>query len=144
MTYLKHMTMVLAVLSIAACSRQAPAPISDPSAVVNRFMDAVAAEDYAVMGQLWGSNDGPAVEWMPPDELRKRLSVIEGFLRHTEYEVLPSTPLVSNGGRLILRVRVVTPNACGPVVPFTVVPYRNDWLVEAVDLNAVRPTQYCG
>ncbi len=95
------------------------------------------------MGQLWGSQDGPAVEWMDREELRKRLVVIQGFLLHTEYEVLPSAPQVSDGGRLIVQVRVVTPTACEPVVPFTVVPYRGDWLLEAIDLNAVRPTRVC-
>lgn len=144
MTRLKHMMIACAVLSVAACgSRQAPSP-TDPSVVINRFMDAVAAENYAVMGQLWGTKDGPAVEWMEPEQLRKRLVVIQGFLLHTEYEVLPSAPQVSSGGRLILQVRVVTPNACGPVVPFTVIPYRNDWLLEFIDLNFVRPTRICG
>ncbi len=144
MTRLKHMMIVLAALSVSACSGQAPSPTTDPSVVITSFMDAVAAEDYTAMGQLWGSKDGPAAEWMPADELRKRLSVIHGFLRHTAYEVLPTTPQVSDGGRLIFQVRVVTPNECGPVVPFTVLPYRNDWLLEAIDLNAVRPTRVCG
>ena len=143
MTYLKHMMIACAALTVAACNRQAPSP-SDPSIVITRFMEAVAAEDYEVMGQLWGSNDGPAVEWMDREELRKRLVVIQGFLLHTDYEVLPSPPQVSSGGRLILQVRVVTPNKCGPVVPFTVLPYHNDWLLEAIDLNAVRPTMVCG
>jgi len=143
MTHLKHMMIVVAALSVAACGSRAPSP-SDPGDVINRFMDAVAVEDYAIMGQLWGSNDGPAVSWMPPDELRKRLTVMQGFLVHSEYEVLPSTPQVSEGGRLILRVRVVTLNRCEPVVPFVVVPHRNEWLVESVDLNAVQPTRICG
>ncbi len=144
MTHLNHMMIALAALSVAACSRQAPSPTNDPSVVITRFMDAVAAEDYEVMGQLFGNNDGPAVEWMDREVLRKRLIVIQGFLLHTEYEVLPSAPQVSDGGRLILQVRVVTPNRCGPVVSFTVVPYHNDWLLEVIDLPAVRPTRVCG
>ncbi len=142
MTHLKHMMIACAALTVAACS-PAPAPTADPSVVITRFMDAAAAEDYEVMGRLWGSRDGPAVEWMDREELRKRLVVIQGFLLHTEYEVLPSAPQVSSGGRLILQVRVVTPNKCGPVVNFTVVPYHGDWLLEAIDLNAVRPTRVC-
>ena len=62
MTHLNHMMIALAALSVAACSRQAPSPTTDPSVVITRFMDAVAAEDYEVMGQLFGTNDGPAVE----------------------------------------------------------------------------------
>lgn len=143
MNRLKHMMIACTALSMAACGPPAPSP-SDPSEVINRFMDAVAVENYTIMGQLWGSNDGPAVEWMPAEELRKRLTVMQGFLVHSEYEVLPSEPQVSDGGRLILRVRIVTMNRCEPVVSFTVLPYRNAWILEAVDLNAVRPTRICG
>ena len=142
MIRLKHMALASLALSVLACGRQAPPP-SNPSGVVERFMEAVDAENYQVMGELWGTDDGPAVRWMEPDELRDRLLVMQGFLLNRAYEVMPGPPLRANGGRLIVRVRVTTLNNCLPVVAFTVVPFRGEWLVEVVDLPAVQPTRVC-
>lgn len=111
---------------------------------MRQFLDAVGAENLGRMGETWGTDDGPAAKWMEPDELRKRLSVMQRFLQHQEYEVMPGAPAATSGGRLIVSVRIVTLNRCEEAVPFTVVRYRNGWLVESIDLNSIRPTRVCG
>ena len=96
----KHMAVAVLALTVVACGRRAPSP-SDPTVVINRFMEAVNAENYQLMGQLWGSEDGPAVNWMEPDELRKRLTVMQGFLEHKAVEIMPGAPAPSSDGRLM-------------------------------------------
>ena len=70
-------------------------------------------------------------------------TITRGFLVHRSYEVMPVQPRASSGGRLMLKVRITTLNYCQPVVDFTVVPFRGEWLLEVVDLPAVRPTRNC-
>ena len=143
MISLKHMAVASVALSALGCGGQAPAPSSNPSGVIERFMEAAAAEDYQLMGELWGTDDGPAFRWMDADELRDRLTVIHGFILNRSYEVLPTQPRVGSGGRLILQVRITTLNNCERVVPYTVVPFRGEWLLEAIDLTAIQPTRRC-
>ena len=139
----QNIVLGLAALTVGACGG-APAPSpTDPSIVVRSFMGAVAAEDIDLMAQLWGTKDGPAADWMEPDQLIKRVSSIRAFLEHVEYEIVPTTSIALDGGRRLVNARVTTAGGCTPVVPFTVVPYAGDWLVESIDLQVIRLGRDC-
>ncbi len=138
---LKHTTLVVAVLTLVGCSHQAPAP-SDPTRVVRAFMDAVKAGDLEAMGRNWGTSDGPAPNRMEIDVLGKRLQVMHAYLEHESYEVVGLDQLATSGGRRTVRVRLRR-RGCTPVVPFIVIPYRDGWLVEDIDLTAANPTRVC-
>ena len=65
---------VLVALGLLACAGggpQTPAPQS-PQQALEQFMTAVKAKDLDRMGDLWGSERGPAASWMKPDDLNKR------------------------------------------------------------------------
>src|SRR2546425_10389311 len=65
---------------------QTPAPQS-PQQALEQFMTAVKAKDLDRMGDLWGSERGPAASWMKPDDLKKRLTVFQIYLNHVGYRV---------------------------------------------------------
>src|SRR2546428_10850869 len=65
---------VLVALGLLACGggSRTPAPQSLPETLA-QFMSAVKANDAKRMGTLWGTERGPAAEWMKSDELQQRL-----------------------------------------------------------------------
>ncbi len=83
---------VLLVLGSLGCGSQpqsttAPTPQSLNDAVV-QFMAAVKAKDIERMGNLWGTERGPAADWMKPEELKMRLTVIQKYLASDGYRIL--------------------------------------------------------
>jgi hypothetical protein len=95
------------------------------------------------MAAYWGTSAGPASNSMPRDELEKRLTVMRVYLAHERYEFVSSDLAPGESNRRTVRARL-TRSSCTPVVPFTLVRYRQGWLVENVDLTAVgNPTQVC-
>jgi hypothetical protein len=137
------------ILATAGCAgKQAPAGTlpDSPTAVVQRFLEAVRQNDVATMGRLWGdAGKGPANAWFkPPDELQKRLMVIRSILVYEKYALDPIGVLPGTAeGQRIVRVHL-TRNKCEPVVPFTVAPYRGGWLVVDIDLAAAgNPVRVC-
>ena len=83
---------VLLVLGSLGCgsrpeSTTAPTPQSLNDAVV-QFMAAVKAKDIERMGTLWGTERGPAADWMKPEELKMRLTVIQKYLAFDGYRIL--------------------------------------------------------
>src|SRR5690349_21892876 len=80
---------VLVALGALACgghpSKVAP---QSPQQTLAQFMSAVKANDLSRMGTLWGSDRGPAADWMKGDELKERLTVIQKYLAHAGYRVV--------------------------------------------------------
>jgi len=86
--------LLISILASAACAgkRADSAHLPpDPAAAVQDFLAAVKANDLEAMGSLWGSDRGPANEWMKPDELQKRLTVIRSMLVHDGAAIEPGT-----------------------------------------------------
>jgi hypothetical protein len=136
---------MLAALASAACGRAPQAPLpSDPAATVATFLAAVKANDLAAMGAVWGRGDrGPGPRWEDPETLRKRLVVMQSVLVHDRYEMVAGNDPIADPQRPVLRARLFR-NGCEPVVPFTMVRYRDGWLIEAVDLAAAgNPVRRC-
>ncbi|MEX0692510.1 MAG: hypothetical protein WD934_10150 [Gemmatimonadales bacterium] len=130
-------------LALAGCGggTSYPAP-ADPQAAVRSFLEAVRANSITAMGELWGTERGPAVSFMERREMEQRLTVMRTYLNHDRYELV-----VGNeggfGNQRVVRVRLYR-RGCSPVVPFTVVRYGAGWLVQQVDLEAVgNPQRDC-
>ncbi len=121
----------------------APQPI--PEQAVEMFMAAVKARSFATMGELWGTaSDGPVNRTMDADERSKRLAVIQAYLVHETYEILPPDVTQSTTDRSVhFRVRL-TRRGCTPTVPFTLARHRQGWLITNIDLGAAgTPTRQC-
>ncbi len=97
-------------------------------------MAAVKANDLSTLGNLWGTSKGPASQRMARDELHKRLVIIQSYLAHESYTIVPGTQAAPTGEQ---QVQVqLTRRGCTPVVPFTLVRYKGGWLVSSIDLSA--------
>ena len=135
---------VLAVTLILGCGGGAHVAPVDPQAAVRSFMSAVKANSITAMGEVWGSSRGPAVANMKREELEQRLTVMRAYLTHDSFEfVQRNAPDPIGGQQRMYDVRIVRGN-CRPVVPFTVVRWRDGWLVQSVDLaSAGNPARPC-
>ncbi len=116
----------------------------DPQVTITRFMSAVDANNLMAMGQLWGTKRGPAIEKMDRSDLEKRLTVMQRYLIHDEYEVLDGETMgrVDDGTRAY-RIRL-TRAGCVHDVPFELVRVGGGWLVSSIDLTqAGNPARRC-
>jgi hypothetical protein len=137
--------LLLAGLVASACGggRSSTAPrSSDPAEAVTGFLAAVKANDLVGMGQRWGTERGPAAQWMDRQVLHQRLTIMQSFLVHERFAIEPGNA-AEMPGKPVLRIRLWR-NGCEPVVPFTLVRSQDGWLVEDVKLEAAgNPTRSC-
>jgi hypothetical protein len=133
---------------VAACGGGAaptpPSP-SSPSDALAGFLDAVRQNDLGRMGQLWGSERGPAAGWMEQSELNKRVAVIQKYLTHGGYRVVEG-PLPVPGSARLMTFRVeLRRGDCVHVQAIDVVRVnRGGWVVQDVHLGeATSPVQAC-
>ena len=131
---------VFLLLLGAACGRgsapQTPVPQS-VNAALEQFLSAVKANDLGRMGGLWGTNRGPAAQWMKSQELRQRLAVIQKYLDHVGYRIVEGPLAVPNRSDLRTYRVDLQRQGCNQVVPIDVVRTRSGgWLVYDVHLEA--------
>lgn len=131
---------VCMVLLAAACGGgRAPAPPTPATAAdaVVGFLDAVRLNDSRKMSELWGDERGGAVAWMAPDELEKRLTVIQRYLAHSAYRIVDGpAPLRGQSDRVTFRVELRR-GQCLHVQPIDLVRARQGgWIVWDVHLEA--------
>jgi len=133
---------VLVVLGalVGACGGKrptAPAPQTMQEAVTT-FLAAVKDSNINRMGELWGSERGPAIRWMEPVKLSQYLMTIHKYWTHVATRIVEGPIAVPGNERLrTFRVELQRSN-CTRVVPLDVV--RTDaggWLVKDVHLEAV-------
>ncbi|MFN2571261.1 MAG: hypothetical protein ABR537_06565 [Gemmatimonadales bacterium] len=136
----RRLALCLLLLSGTACGKNpgpgAPIPQSMNESLA-QFLAAVKANDQKRMGELWGTERGPAARSMNPDVLRQRLTVIQKYLAHTGYRIIEGPLLVS--GRDDLRTyRIELQRAtCSQVIPIDVVQtHSGGWLVYDVHLES--------
>jgi hypothetical protein len=118
---------------------------SDPVGAVEQFLAGVKANDLSHMGDVWGSDKGPANAWMPNEQRHQRLTVMQSLLVFESFRVDPSGIRVGNSqDERVIRVQL-SRNGCKPIVPFTVRKYGDGWLVSDIDLAAAgNPHRACG
>jgi len=104
---------------------------------VAQFLAAVKANDLKRMGELWGTERGPAAQSMNGDVLRQRLTVIQKYLDHTGYRVIEG-PLLVPGHQELRTYRVELQRAsCNQVMPMDLIKtHSGGWLVYDVHLEA--------
>ena len=117
-------------------TRTAPPAPQTMQETVTRFLGAVKANDLDRMGQLWGSARGPAANWMKPEELSQRLTVIQKYLAHTGSRVIQGPLAVPGRDDLkMFRVELQRPQ-CTRVVPLDLIQTGGGWVVFDVHLEA--------
>ncbi len=140
---------VLLALGTLAChaksTQTTPVPQSFGETLA-QFMSAVKANDLQRMGGLWGSERGPATEWMKPEQLKQRLTVIQKYLDHVGYRVIEGPlPVGGQGNAQSLRVELQRANSCTVVFPIDLVRTKSGgWLVLDPHLGSIpNPANSC-
>ena len=139
---------VLVALGALACgggtgaARPAPQSLQETLA---QFMAAVKANDLDRMGTLWGTERGPAADWMKAEELKQRLTVIQKYLNHAGYRVIEGPLPVPGQDKLqSFRVELQRPTSCTVVFPMDLVRAKGGWLVFDVHLGSLsNPSGAC-
>ena len=143
----RRFALFLFLLAGAACGKNPGAGTPVPQSMnesLAQFLAAVKANNQKRMGELWGTERGPAAGSMNSDVLRQRLTVIQKYLDHTGYRVIEGPLLVS--GRDDLRTyRVELQRASSnQVLPIDVVrTHSGGWLVYDVHLESAGSPGRC-
>jgi len=135
------------VLLLAACgggSAPQAQPANSASGAVRSFMQAVADSNLDKMANLWGTASGPAAKTNQPPDYRRRIAVMQAYLRNDSFRVT-SDETGMDPSRRELQVEIKR-STCTWSVPFTAVKIRDDfWIVTQLDLaaagNPARPCQ---
>ncbi len=107
-----------------------------PAAVAAAFMQAVADSNLPQMGELWGTEKGPASTTNTPPNWVQRVGVIQAYLRGGKSRVMGENIATAKDGRREIMVEL-TRGSCVKTVPFTMVRTKQGaWVVNAIDLNA--------
>jgi hypothetical protein len=139
----KAIVIPLLLAGVAACSKNTgpttPVPQSMNESVA-QFLAAVKANDLSRMGNLWGTERGPASQTMNDVVLRQRLTVIQKYLDHTGYRIIEGPMLVPSRDDLrTFRVELQR-SGCNQVIPIDVIRTRSGgWLVYDVHLETASP-----
>ena len=140
---------VLVALGALACGGGAgpgkPLPQS-LQATLAAFMTAVKANDVQRMGELWGSDRGPASTWMKGEELKERLTVMQKYLDHTGYRVIDGPKFEAGHENLqTFHVEISRANGCTVLFPVDLMRSKGGgWVVNDVHLaNISTPGSTC-
>ena len=140
---------LVSVFSVAGACRGASAPQTpvpqSVNAALEQFLAAVKANDLGRMGELWGTDRGPAVQWMKGEELRQRVTIIQKYLDHVGYRIIEGPLAVPNRSDLRTYRVDLQRSGCNQAVPIDVVRTRSGgWLVYDVHLEAAgTPSARC-
>jgi hypothetical protein len=129
----------LAALAVLACGggTQTPVPQSLNETIAH-FMAAVKTNDLERMGTLWGSERGPAAQWMKGTELRQRLAVIQKYLSHEGYQVIEGPlPVPGKDNVRMFRLELQRSTRCNVAFPIDLVRAKGGWLVNDVHLDVI-------
>lgn len=138
---------ILTTLLGLACGGGAPPRPPAPQSTqetLQQFLAAVQAKDLQRMGDLWGTERGPASGWMKGPELQQRLTVIQKYLAHVGYRVVEGPLAGTDAGRRTYRVELQR-RRCNAMLPIDLVRAKSGgWLVFDVHLEAAgNPAAAC-
>jgi len=133
---------VLVALGSLACGGGAgPGKIApqSPQETLAQFMSAVKDNNIPRMGTLWGSERGPATNWMKADQLRERLSVVQKYVNHAGYRVIEGPLAVPGHDNMkSFRVELQRDPGCTVVFPIDLVRTKDGgWVVNDVHLGSI-------
>ena len=135
-------TFALATAS-AACAQKTVATSTQsdiaPTMVVESFLRAANSNDLDTMMKLFGSKDGPFEGTRPKKEVDDLMFVLATIVRHEDYKlrgtsIVPGRRDEATNILVELKLRGVEK----PItVPFTMVRYKDSWLIEQVPTQQI-------
>ena len=112
-------------------------PSPSPESAVQTFLESVADSNLAKMAQFWGTAKGSAAETNQPSDYRKRIEVMQVYLRHNSFQIASSSP--SPDGDDVRDVMVdIERGTCVRQVQIQAVRTRSSrWVIRNIDLTAL-------
>lgn len=108
-----------------------------PATTVERFLRHAAQREYAQMGDVFGTAQGPISGRDPANEVERRMFAIAAVLENRGFSIRDTSPIPGRPEAMTVMVRLDS-RAGSADVPFTVVRGPGDrWFVEIVDLERV-------
>jgi hypothetical protein len=106
-------------------------------------MQAVADSNLDKMASLWGTAAGPASKTNIPPDYRRRVAVMQAYLRNQSFRILSDQPQATENRRSV-QVELKR-ETCTWSVPFVAIKTADGtWLVTQVDLAAAgNPARPC-
>ena len=144
---IRPLAFVLLAISAACASGGAapvagPGPATAPAQVVEQFMRLVATRDYARMGAIFGTREGPINTRDPGPQVERRMYAIANILQNERFVIRAEQPIPGRGPDAEQLTVQITQQGRVLDVPFVVVrTAAGAWLVEQVDLEAVTKWQ---
>ena len=136
-----RLTVLVALGSLACGGGAGPGKIApqSPQETLAQFMSAVKDNNISRMGTLWGSERGPAADWMKSDQLRERLSVVQKYVNHAGYRVIEGPlPVPGHDNMKSFRVELQRDPGCTVVFPIDLVRTKDGgWVVNDVHLGSI-------
>jgi len=118
------------------------APAAGPAQVVEQFMRLAGANDYARMGYLFGTREGPITGRDPEQQVQRRMYAIANILKNDRFVIRGQNPIPGRGPEAEQLTVQITQQGRVVDVPFVVVrTTAGAWLVEQVDLEAITKSQ---
>ena len=108
---------------------------ANPRAAVDAFLAAAHTQDVQAMSAVWGSAQGPARDYIPHDDVEKRLLVVMCFLRHDKSAI--GDPVAALGGKLNFPVTLTQGTMSRSTTVTTVMGPQSRYYVETFDMKAV-------
>jgi hypothetical protein len=141
----RTLTLMLATVVLTACVKEQvvsggrSAANLGPSMVVEQFMRALNSEpkDVVLMARLFGTKEGPIGDRDPKVQVEQRMFAIAAVLRHDDYEILREQQVPGrseDATQLLVRVKA---GEKSNNVPFTLVRYKDGWLVEQIGIDVI-------
>lgn len=105
---------------------------------VRGFLDDANADDYGGMSDLFGTDEGPAVERFGVTDVEQRMIFLAGILKHDSYELQQANLAQLGPDRIRWEARMSGTRKGGVVVPIITVPDADGrWYVERLNLDAL-------
>ena len=106
-------------------------------------MQAVADSNLDKMASLWGTANGPAAKTNVPPDYRRRIAVMQAYLRNGSFRITSDQPQATENRRAV-QVELKR-DTCTWSVPFVAIKtVDGTWLVTQVDLAAAgNPARPC-
>lgn len=130
----------LILVLAAACSSHRPGAV-DPAVsaqgTVERFLQAAADSNLALMAQNWGTARGPAAATKVPPDYFRRIAVMQAYLKPNQYRIVKNLPVHGHDDQRVIEVEFSRPD-CTRTVPITTIRTgTGQWLVYQFDLAQI-------
>jgi hypothetical protein len=107
-------------------------------------MQAVADSNLSKKASLWGTASGPAAQTNVPSDYRRRIAIMQAYLRNDSFRITSDEPEGTDEARRAVTVEIKR-KTCTWTVPFTAIKVRGgSWIVTQLDLAAAgNPARPC-